>query len=224
MAMDGATIDLDSASEQSYASDTVARNIEEALVGFNGSSMDTYRPLLATSWSANADKSVWTIHLRHNVRFHTGRCCLTADDVQYSIGRAVKAGLAGSYLYSRFLTDPFKQIKVVDPYTVRFDLGRPQPIFPAALTSEYVGLILDSRALKAHVTRATYWAMPGRRPRPGHGALHAAELDAPAADRAEPFPGLLGRLESGRTSVRSSFAPSPSPVRAASWWSAGRPT
>lgn len=158
MAMDGATVDLDPASEQSYASDTVARNIEEALVGFNGSSMNTYRPLLATSWSANADKSVWSIHLRHNVRFHTGRCCLSADDVQYSIGRAVKAGLAGSYLYSRFLTDPFKQIKIVDPYTVRFDLGRPQPIFPAALTSEYVGLILDSRALKAHVTKSDPYA------------------------------------------------------------------
>ncbi len=158
VAMDGAAVDLDPASEQSYASDTVARNIEEPLLGFQGSSMESYRPLLATSWSANADKSVWTIHLRHNVRFHTGRCCLSADDVQYSIGRAVKAGLAGSYLYSRFLTDPFKQIKIVDPYTVRFDLGRPQPIFPAALTSEYVGLILDSHALKAHVTKSDPYA------------------------------------------------------------------
>ena len=158
VAMDGATIDLDPASEQSYASDTVARNIEEALLGFDGSSMDSYRPLLATSWSANGDKSVWTIHLRHNVRFHTGRCCLTAADVQYSIGRAVKAGLAGSYVYSRFLTDPFKQIKVVDASTVRFDLGRPEPIFPAALTSEYVGLILDAQALKAHATKSDPYA------------------------------------------------------------------
>lgn len=158
IAMDGATVDLDPASEQSYASDMVARNIEEALIGFNGASMNSYRPLLATSWSANADKSVWTVHLRHNVRFHTSRCCLSATDVQYSIGRAVKAGLAGSYLYSRFLSDPFKQITVVDPYTIRFNLGRAQPIFPAALTSEYVGLILDAQALRAHASKSDPYA------------------------------------------------------------------
>ncbi|MDB5057567.1 MAG: extracellular solute-binding protein family 5 [Chloroflexi bacterium] len=148
--------DLDPASEQDYSSDTIARNIEETLVGFSGAAMDKYRPVLATSWSSNADQSVWTFHLRHGVTFHTGRCCMTADDVKYSIGRTVTAGLGGSYLYSRFISNPAKQIVVVDPYTVRFDLARSQPAFLAALTSEYVGLILDAKAARAHEDKKTH--------------------------------------------------------------------
>ena len=52
--------------------------------------------------------------LRQGVRFHTGRCCLTAEDVVYSIGRTVTAGLAASYVFGRFLTKPFTQIQAVD--------------------------------------------------------------------------------------------------------------
>jgi len=152
----GAAGDLDPASEQDYGSDTIVRNIADTLVGFDGSHMDRYVPKLAVSYSSNADKSVWTFHLRHGVRFHTGRCCMTADDVRYSIGRTVTAGLAGSYLYGRFITNPAKQIQVLDPYTVQFALGRPQPTFLAALTSEYVGLILDAQAARAHQDAKTH--------------------------------------------------------------------
>jgi len=152
----GAASDIDPASQQDYGSDTVVRNIAETLVGFDGSHMDRYIPKLASSYSSNADRSVWTFHLRHGVRFHTGRCCMTAQDVQYSIGRTVTAGLAGSYLYGRFISNPAKQIRPLDPYTVEFDLGRPQPAFLAALTSEYVGLILDARAARAHEDKKTH--------------------------------------------------------------------
>ena len=152
----GAASDLDPASQQDYGSDTIVRNIAHTLVGFDGAHMDRYVPKLASSYSSNADKSVWTFHLRHGVRFHTGRCCMTADDVRYSIGRTVTAGLAGSYLYGRFISNPAKQIKILDPYTVQFALGRPQPAFLAALTSEYVGLILDAQAARAHEDKKTH--------------------------------------------------------------------
>lgn len=153
VAYDTAAEDIDPASDELGASDNIAHNVDDQLVGYAGGDINRLVPELATSWRSNADKSVWTFHLRHGVMFHTGRCCMTAEDVQYSIGRTVAAGLAASYLFGRFLTKPFKQIKIIDPYTVEFDLGSPQIFLPAALASVYTGPILDSHALKAHVVK-----------------------------------------------------------------------
>lgn len=150
---DGSAADLDPASNELGASALVTHNIDNNLVDFDGRRIDRFVPSLATSWSANANKSVWTFHLRHGVRFHTGRCCLTADDVRYSLGRTVAAGLAGSYLFSRFMTKPFQQITIRDPYTVVFHFATPQPLFLNALASPYTGPILDAQALRAHETK-----------------------------------------------------------------------
>ena len=43
-----------------------------------------YRPWLATSWSPNADASVWTFKIRQGVKFNDGTP-MTVDDVVYSL-------------------------------------------------------------------------------------------------------------------------------------------
>src|SRR5581483_12299320 len=136
----------------------VERNMDGTLLTLAGSSMMDFKPALPTSWSVNADQSVYTFHLRHGVYFHTGRCCLTASDVKYSIARTIQAQLANAYLFSRFMSNPLKQIKVVDPFTVEFDLGHPQYFFLNALASVYIAQILDAQALKAHATKSDPWA------------------------------------------------------------------
>lgn len=158
MVTNGAAADLDPASNAADPSGNIALNIDETLVTLDGARTDRYKPLLSTSWATNADRSVWTFHLRHGVSFHTGRCCLVAQDVKYNLSRLVKAGLSNAYLLSRFITNPDKQIHIVDPYTVRFDLGRPQPIFIAMLTQGYAEVMLDTQALKAHATKSDPWA------------------------------------------------------------------
>jgi peptide/nickel transport system substrate-binding protein len=150
--------DIDPASNTFNPGDNIEHNIDDTLIALDGASLNRYKAGLATSWSSNATQSVWTFHLRPGVRFHTGRCCLMADDVRYSIARTVAAGLGMSYLFARFLAHPLSQIKVRDPYTVEFDLGRPQPMFLGAIASQYAGLILDARALRAHATKADPWA------------------------------------------------------------------
>jgi len=155
---DGIAADIDPANNELEFGDSVIRNIDETLVRLAGSTLGSYEPDLATSWSSNADKSVWIFHLRHGVKFHSGRCCLTATDVQYSLTRSVAAGLAGSYMLGRFLTDPTKQIKIVDPYTVEFDLGHSQPFFLSAAGQDYNALILDAKAVQAHKTKSDPWA------------------------------------------------------------------
>ena len=155
----GGVADLDPASIVTAAANvTVTANMDETLVTYKGGAVDQFVPLLATSWQTNPNHSVWTFHLRHGVKFHTGRCCMTADDVKYSIARTVLAGLAGAYIFGRYMTNPEKQIQVIDPYTVRFNLGMPQYTFINALASKNAGLILDSAAVKAHVTKADPWA------------------------------------------------------------------
>jgi peptide/nickel transport system substrate-binding protein len=151
--------DIDPASIVVAASNVIfAANLDEGLVTFDGSNIDKFVPVLASSWTTNADSSVWTFHLQHGVKFHTGRCCMTADDVKYSIARTILANLAGAYIFGRYMTNPMKQIKVVDPYTVEFDLGHPQFTFINAVASKNAGLILDSVAVKAHATKADPWA------------------------------------------------------------------
>ncbi|MGH2388500.1 MAG: ABC transporter substrate-binding protein [Chloroflexota bacterium] len=150
--------DIDPASNTFNTGDNIERNLDETLIALDGSSLNHYRPVLATSWTVNSDKSVYVFHLRHGVPFHTGRCCMTADDVRYSIARTVSANLGMSYLFARFLSKPLQQIKIRDPYTVEFDLGRSQPMFLGAIASQYAGNILDAKALRAHATKSDPWA------------------------------------------------------------------
>jgi len=154
----GSAADLDPASNELASSADIARNIDETLVTLDGAHGDRYVPALAAGWTSNADKSVWTFSLRHGVRFHTGRCCMTATDVKYSLSRTMLAGLTNGYVLARFISKPLAQIKILDPYTIQFALGRTEPLFLAALTQNYAELILDATAVKAHATKADPWA------------------------------------------------------------------
>ena len=145
--------DIDPASDSEASNDIVARTIAQTLVAFDGASITRYKPVLATRWTVGGNGSVYTFYLRHGVRFHSGRCCLTAQDVQYSIARTITLNLSTAYIFGRFITHPVSQIKILDPYTIRFDLGRPQPLFLGAVASYYAGLILDAQALKAHARK-----------------------------------------------------------------------
>ena len=155
---DQSASDIDPASDEVAGSDVLARSVAEPLVAPDGASMARFKPVLATSWKANANASVWTFYLRHGVAFHTGRCCMTSDDVKYSLARSMLAGLTNSFGLARFVTNPMKQITTPNPYTVVFNLGRSQPLFVDQLSSLYMSLILDAKALRAHATKADPWA------------------------------------------------------------------
>lgn len=149
MVTNGSAADLDPATDELASSNMIQRNIDETLLSFVGASITKYRPVLATGWDVKNGGKTYIFHLRHGVYFHTGRP-MTAEDVRYSLTRTISAGLVNNYLLSRFISNPTKQIKVVDRYTVRFNFDRPQPFFLPSLANEYVTSILDSHALKSH--------------------------------------------------------------------------
>src|SRR5882762_1644475 len=78
-------------------------------------------PSLAESWTVSADQRVYEFKLREGLRFHNGDA-FTAEDVKFSFQRTkgVKA-----------LKEKVREVVVVDPARVRFQLHEPFPDFMA---------------------------------------------------------------------------------------------
>ncbi len=92
-------------------------------------------PNLAESWDVSDDGTVYTFHLRDDVRFHNGRK-FTAEDVRYSFERALLPGsqspLTWVFDFIRGADDVVEGrasslagLRVVDPRTVEITLDQP---------------------------------------------------------------------------------------------------
>jgi len=73
---------------------------------------------LAESWTVSADQRVYEFKLREGLTFHNGDP-FTAEDVKFSFGRA----------RAKILHDKVREVAVVDPHRVRFQLHEPWPDF-----------------------------------------------------------------------------------------------
>ena len=78
-------------------------------------------PSLAESWTVSADQRVYEFKLRAGLRFHNGDP-FTAEDVKFSFHRTKGAG-------AKALQDKVRDVTIVDPYRVRFQLHEPFPDF-----------------------------------------------------------------------------------------------
>jgi peptide/nickel transport system substrate-binding protein len=78
-------------------------------------------PSLAESWTVSADQRAYEFKLREGLKFHNGDP-FTAEDVKFSFMRAKG---------SKVLHDRVKEVVVVSPYRVRFQLHEPFPDFMA---------------------------------------------------------------------------------------------
>ncbi len=140
---DGDTIDL---LQQTY----------EGLVGWSTNNEPEAR--LAEKWDISTDGTLYTFHLRHGVKFHSGRE-VHADDFKWCIERACNpqftSDTADTYLnnivgVSDRLKGKSKEvagIKVVDPYTLTIQIDKPRPYFLGKLTYP-VAFVFDKDALK----------------------------------------------------------------------------
>ena len=108
-------------------------------------------PRLAESWEASPDGKTWTFHLRKGVKFHresmgkptlNGGREVKAQDWKYSFERLVKVNSPRAYFidmvkgYKDFVDGKAKEwtgIKVIDDYTLQFDLDYPFSPFLSVL-------------------------------------------------------------------------------------------
>jgi len=99
------------------------------------------KPILAESWSPNADGTVWTFKLRKGVKFHNGKT-MTADDVVATFDRLSdpNGGSNALSVFSGMLSKG--NTKKVDDYTVAFHLDTANGNFPYAVSSDNYNSII----------------------------------------------------------------------------------
>ncbi len=83
-------------------------------------------PALATGWRISPDGLQMEFDLRQGVKFHNGDP-FTAEDVKFTYDAILRDG--STHSYRRAFVQAIKDIEVVDPHKVRFNLNAPWPAF-----------------------------------------------------------------------------------------------
>ncbi|HET9692491.1 MAG TPA: ABC transporter substrate-binding protein [Acidimicrobiales bacterium] len=98
-------------------------------------------PSLATSWSPNADATVWTFKIRQGVKFANGSP-MTVDDVVYSLKAQCDPKNNGNALSVFGGTLVPDGVVKVDSETVAFHLEVPYGAFPSAVSTANYNVII----------------------------------------------------------------------------------
>jgi peptide/nickel transport system substrate-binding protein len=118
--------------------------------------LDSIRGELAEAYDVSPDGLKLTFHLRKDAKFQDGTP-VTADDVKWSLDRAVTAKILGkAQLLTGSMTDA-SQFKVVDPSTFEVTLPKPDKLALPNLATVYP-IIINSKLAKAHATEEDPWA------------------------------------------------------------------
>jgi len=107
----------------------VATNVYDPLVFPDPSPGNLCKPWIAESWKVSDDAKSYTFRLRKGVKFHDGSE-VTAEDVAFSMDRQQTLG---GPISSYFKAVKPGTTKVIDKYTVQFNLEKPDPSFMASL-------------------------------------------------------------------------------------------
>lgn len=153
----GSTSDFDPHSAYDEIASSVFMGTYEMLIKLKGDSMDEYEPMLAESWGPSDDGLTWTFTLFDNVKFHDGTPC-DAEAVVMSFRRLLSMQLGPYDVIGRFIDNPETDIIAVDAKTVQFKLKSPNPIFEAAVASQYGPWIVSPAAVEEHKTSDDPWA------------------------------------------------------------------
>jgi len=132
----GDSVKLDPAVIEDGESARVTNQIFETLVKFDGSTTNII-PALATSWENSSDGLTWTFKLRQGVKFHDGTP-FNAQAVKFNFDRWGDKNnpyhRGGDFVYYEEVADwdtVIKSTEVVDDYTFRVHLNKPQGPFLA---------------------------------------------------------------------------------------------
>src|SRR6266700_5460785 len=100
-----------------------------------------YHPWLATSWSSNADASVWTFKIRQGVKFNDGTP-MTVDDVVYSFKTQSdpKSSANALSVFGGNLSPD--GVEKVDSSTVAFHLAHPNAGWLDAVSEDNYNMII----------------------------------------------------------------------------------
>src|SRR5256885_2362241 len=147
-------ISLDPAVLYEFSAVFATHNVYETLVKFEGTDLSTIKPGLATSWDIKDAGSTndMTFKLKSGVKFASGNA-LTADDVVYSVQRAIKLNKSPAFLFTDIAGLKAESIKATDQSTVVISLPKTASAsaFLTILTFT-IGGIVDSKEVMAKET------------------------------------------------------------------------
>ena len=147
-------ISLDPAVLYEFSAVFATHNVYETLVRFEGTDLSTIKPGLATSWDikdTGATNDI-TFKLKSGQKFASGNP-VTADDVVYSVQRAIKLNKSPAFLFTDIAGLKAESVKATDPTTVVMSLPKTASAsaFLTILTFT-IGGIVDSKEVKAKET------------------------------------------------------------------------
>jgi peptide/nickel transport system substrate-binding protein len=104
---------------------------------------------LADKWDFSADGKVLTFTLGKGVKSAFGNEC-TANDVKWSWDRAFGLNAGGMWMMKANSIPAADPIKVVEPYTLRLELSRPNGLLPFFQCTSQQPAIVDATEAKKH--------------------------------------------------------------------------
>lgn len=192
MAFTGGVPDLDPQSAYDNQASSMFMAVYEMLLRLKGASTFEYEPMLAVEWEANDDLTEFTFKLREGAVFHDGTPC-DAAAVKASLTRFHQMGRGPVDVIARFIDDPDTQMEVVDEVTLKFIMSKPEPLFLAAMASEYGPLIVSPAAMEEHATDDDPWAHEWfSQNMVGTGPYRVVEAEPQERFRFERFPDYNG--------------------------------
>ena len=127
---------------------------------------------LAERFEVSADGKVLTFHLRRNATFHDGTP-VTANDVKWSLDRAVSLPASKRQLATGSLTDP-AQFTVVDSHTLRITLARADR-YTLPNLALFFASVLNSELVKKNATAQDPWGAQWVRNNAAGGGAYRVE-------------------------------------------------
>ncbi|WGF87727.1 ABC transporter substrate-binding protein [Marinivivus vitaminiproducens] len=143
---------LDPHNMNSYETHHILSNVYDTLVRTDPKDPKALLPQAAESWEASEDGTI-TFHLRDDIEFHSGNT-LTAEDVAFSLQRAVKLNLLGAAYFKEWgytAENVDEKFRAVDDTTFVMDPIKPiAPNLKLYVLARAVGAILDREVVAEH--------------------------------------------------------------------------
>jgi ABC-type transport system substrate-binding protein len=141
---------MDPAAGYDTPSWTFEQMVFDTLVRYTDDGVEL-QPDVAVKWESSPDSTVFTFHLRNDVRFTNGRP-VTSADFKYGIERVLDPGnrskgmeyyreIVGAPDFSAHHVAHVSGIETPDPYTIVFRLNQPDPIFVHKLAMPFASAV-----------------------------------------------------------------------------------
>ena len=146
-------VSLDPAEAFEPTGNELVANLYDRLVGYEAEDVTKLVPAAAESYTVSDDGKTLTFKLRPGLKFASGNP-VTAEDVAFSLQRAVILNLTPAFILSEFgwtLDNVKELVKAVDPRTVQLTITENySPLFVLDCLASGVGSIVEKKAAMAH--------------------------------------------------------------------------